>query len=67
MKLKLTIKMDNAAFEADGQTRRFRNGSELARILRDLASQMSDCTLESGETFNLRDVNGNTVGKAEVL
>ena len=66
MKLTLKLSLDNAAFEAEGQTKRFRSGEEVARILRSLASNLADCSIEAGETFNLRDSNGNTVGKAEV-
>jgi len=66
MKLKITITMDNAAFEMEGETRRFRNGFEPARILERLASGMKDSTLEIGNVEALRDVNGNKVGEAKV-
>lgn len=66
MKLKITIKMDNAAFEMEGETRRFRNGFEPARILERLAAGMKDSTLEVGNAENLYDVNGNTVGECKV-
>ncbi len=57
MKLKLTIEMDNAAF-ADGNS-----GNEAARILQAAALRVADGARE----FNLRDFNGNKVGKAEVI
>ena len=66
MKLKITITMDNAAFEMEGETRRFRNGFEPARILERLAAGMKDSTLEIGNVESLRDVNGNKVGEAKV-
>jgi len=55
MKLKLEIKMDNAAFDEEGG-----DGwhYEAARILRDAADK-----IENGESEgNLRDFNGNLVG-----
>lgn len=66
MKLKIEIKMDNAAFEAAEETSRFRNGWEPARILTDLADEIRDGALESGEIWNLRDINGNHVGQARI-
>ncbi len=55
---RLQITCDNAAFDEGMAT-------ELARILRDLASR-----LERGEDFskyrNLRDINGNIVGTAKL-
>ena len=56
MQAKITVKMDNAAFEN-------RTRAELARILRALAE-----SLDYGETLNeetklpLHDSNGNNVG-----
>lgn len=60
MKLKIDIKMDNAAFE-DAQ------GAECARILRTLAERIedSDC-LSPGVWSTLIDLNGNRVGEAKV-
>lgn len=66
MKLKITITMDNAAFEAAVETKRSRNGWEPAQILTDLADEMRDGPLEAGQTFSLRDSNGNKVGEAKV-
>ena len=56
MKLKLEISMDNAAFEDSG---------ELARILTELAKKLA-CWDNSPKSMavDIRDVNGNTVGKA---
>jgi hypothetical protein len=66
MKLKIEIKMDNAAFEANGESRRFRNGDEPARILKDLVVGWKGSNLEVGEIWNLHDHNGNQVGQARV-
>lgn len=67
MKLKVEIKMDNAAFEARGDApSRWRDGREAARILRDLAGRISLQTLEAGDIESLRDINGNKVGEAKV-
>ena len=62
MKLKITIEMDNAAF--DGANR----NQEAARILESLAQDMKDdvalsCT---GDRETLMDINGNSVGEAKV-
>jgi hypothetical protein len=67
----LSIDCDNAAFEADDETATFMPG-ELARILQVLAdgyrddSERTRIPLAVGEAGNLRDINGNTVGKWEV-
>lgn len=67
MKLKIEIEMDNAAFEAPGDnTSRFRNASEPARILDRLAQEIKHNTLETGDTWTLRDINDNGCGKAKV-
>lgn len=62
MTLKLTIQMDNAAFEESPD-------AECARILRNLASkvEVGERSLAAGESFSLLDINGNKVGKAEVV
>ena len=63
MKATITIQMDNAAFENENDT----NGAELGRILRELAENLENGgTLSAGEGINLRDTNGNRVGKLEV-
>jgi hypothetical protein len=59
MKLKIEIRLDNAAFEEP-------NGPEAARILRDLAMDLAEGHHEPGTIRNLRDVNGNVVGYAKV-
>ena len=53
-KLTMEINMDNAAFEDC-------NGTEVARMLRDMAQTMDGCDLlrEHGLLF---DINGNKVG-----
>jgi hypothetical protein len=60
MKLTITIKMDNAAFEP-------LNGTEAARILRAEADKCIDGhDLRAGWEHDLRDTNGNVIGKATV-
>ena len=59
MKAKIEIKMDNAAFENGA-------GAELARILRGITNTLHDRAVVEME-IPLRDSNGNTVGKFEVL
>lgn len=55
--LRIEIDTGNAAFEDSPW-------SECARILRQLADDMER---NGGVPFNLRDINGNRVGKAEVV
>ncbi len=60
MKLKITIDMDNAAFEPC-------NGRESARILERLAEIIRGMHFPAPETFPpLRDENGNAVGTVKV-
>ena len=53
MKITIEINMDNAAFEDEG---------EVKRILNDMTRKMDDI-VRPGDGGNLRDINGNTVGK----
>jgi hypothetical protein len=55
-KFRLTIDMDNAAFEDDP--------GELARCLRDVASLVAPG--KEWQHGNVRDINGNTVGTFKV-
>jgi len=57
--LHITIKMDNDAFGDPDIPEQA--SYELARILRDYAQDIEG---DSGYDHTLRDVNGNTVGKA---
>ncbi len=66
MKLQIQINLDSKAFVAEGQTRRFKDGSEAARILRSLAAEFEDCFLEIGQRNNLKDKDSNSVGEAKV-
>jgi len=59
MKLKIEICMDNDAFTGPA-------GVELARILRRFADHVDRSYPMLGEE-PLMDLNGNTVGKAEVV
>uniref|UniRef100_A0A6M3JJG0 Uncharacterized protein n=1 Tax=viral metagenome TaxID=1070528 RepID=A0A6M3JJG0_9ZZZZ len=56
MKAEITIRMDNAAFDDDG---------ELARIIRRLADDLG--TSKRAEMMTLRDINGNMVGTFEIV
>lgn len=57
MNIRIIIETDNAAFEEAGAE------VETARILRKLA----DCIENGGiGDFNLKDINGNTVGQMDV-
>lgn len=62
MHARISIAMDNAAFGEDG----FDRGSELARILRDLADEFDGGGAATGTNYHLRDLNGNTVGCARI-
>jgi len=60
MELRLTLRMDNQAFEEEP-------GPEVARILVELADRIGTSTMIApGWVAHLFDVNGNRVGKAEV-
>lgn len=60
MKAILEIEMDNAAFED--------NPAELSRIMRNLADKVeaSGCAAV-GDDFVAMDVNGNRVGRLEIV
>lgn len=60
MTVTITIQTDNAAFEDNGI------GAEVARILKEIAVEIHDDTNVDNWDRNLRDENGNTVGKLEV-
>lgn len=59
MTLTIKIEMDNAIFEEN-------SGSEISRILTNLAEGVDGSDLQPGYAENLRDLNGNTVGSAKV-
>jgi hypothetical protein len=61
MKLKITITMENSAFDDDCG-----GGAESARILRDLADRI-DGGLSDKTRVVLVDINGNRVGEAKVM
>ena len=54
----LTIHTDNDAFLRH-------RSEEIGRILERLARDVMDVRLRDGDSFSLRDINGNTVGTAE--
>ena len=60
MKLRIEIKMDNAAFEDEN------NGHEAARILHKFAKAIDNFALTYRD-WVLMDSNGNMVGRAEVV
>lgn len=61
MELRIKIDMENAAFEDNGR------GHETARILRELAASFEYNGVNGGDNDKLRDANGNTVGRFEVV
>jgi len=56
MKAIITIQMDNAAFEEDVE------GLELITIFNRLSEKIAR-GLDIGDSFTLKDSNGNTVGR----
>ena len=59
MKARITITMNNASFDP--------HGSELARILRDLADLMEGRGTDPGDEYMLKDYNGNRVGECNIV
>ncbi len=57
MKAKLTVDMDNAAFEEAGPS------VELARILREIANRIDGVPVSAGDWYAAMDANGNKVGR----
>ena len=61
MELRITVSMENAAFEDD-------RNDEIVRILRRLAMNIQeDAELTAGYAVPLRDVNGNLCGIAKIV
>lgn len=62
MKLKILIEMDNAAFEVAA-------AREVERILIELIGRLTDHPKHGlqADVISLRDINGNKVGKAQVV
>ena len=61
MRFKLTINMDNAAFEDNGR------GGELSEILHKLADRLESESFDDGGDFEgVNDSNGNRVGRWEI-
>lgn len=58
MTFKLSVKMDNQAFEFPC--------FELVRILREFCDNIEGGEIDNGDDWSLRDVNGNNVGFAKV-
>lgn len=60
MKFKLEVEMENAAMQ---------DGRDLAGLLTKLAKDIEDCSREdcAGSYGRVRDLNGNTVGKWEII
>lgn len=59
MTVTINLNCDNATFSEDA-------GSEIARILRELADTFEQ-GLEPGDRARLRDINGNKVGECRVI
>ena len=60
MKLIITIKMDNAAFEDQGKE------YEVSRILQRLAGDIATSAITEIDGLSLRDLNGNTIGECAI-
>jgi hypothetical protein len=60
MNVKITVNMDNAAFD------NYFSGEELARILQELARNVQESVLSAGLKIGVRDFNGNTVGELKI-
>jgi uncharacterized protein YxjI len=52
--------MDNAAFEEN-------NGCQVADILRNLVRKVDGTDLNGGDSFVIKDVNGNTIGHMKII
>jgi hypothetical protein len=63
MTLKITINCDNAAFEEGPGP-----AGEASRILKDAAEKLKDQWDGASDIqFNLHDIDGNTVGKVQLI
>lgn len=60
MKIKIEIALENAAFADDG-------AEEIRRILNRLCDQLPSPLDETDGAINLRDINGNGCGAAQIL
>lgn len=58
MIFKLNLECDNDAFAGDGCE------GEVVRILQELRERMNNGDAATSTVYNLRDINGNTVGTA---
>jgi hypothetical protein len=58
MKVKITIALDNAAFEDAG---------ELSRVIHETADKAINLPLRPGTWISVFDINGNKVGKLEFV
>ena len=56
MEMTITIKMDNDAFSGED------SGNEIARILRELATDFEESTVDTNTHGFTFDINGNRVG-----
>lgn len=56
---RVTIDTDNAAFQDDY--------NEVGRILRDVADRIEEGSADLRDGIALRDLNGNTVGRAQLV
>jgi hypothetical protein len=68
VKLKIEIKLDNAAFQPWVDPAPDKAvGGEVACILRKIADRFSGCILTPGDSAPVQDSNGNTCGTAIVV
>lgn len=66
MTFKLSINMDGDAFHCNTPDCKSCHGLEVKRIIREFAMTRPLYDLRTGDNGNLKDANGNTVGKWEV-
>ena len=65
MKLVIELEMDNAAFDCHAG-KGFAEGTEVARILRELADEVDRVAMATGDRYSGTDYNGNGVMYAVV-
>ena len=61
MQAVIKIKMNNEAFHECP------NGTELARLLRDLANRVDWWTMSAGDSAPINDLNGTNVGRMDII
>ncbi len=62
MKFKLTFEVENSAFITEDSHPGARNGNEIARVLRSIATWCDHSLVFPSDGRNVTDINGNTIG-----